>query len=436
LSPNQLGKARIGFLSFVPKINLEDLIYLLILLLLPTQLGRHFWPSFSYISGVRVDYLSPTLYITDVLILLLLFLVFIKSSRNGTLKNIKKQKKLVIHLVLVSIFVIMNIVFSRNPMVAIYGTLKLFEFIFFGIFSFYKIPKVKKEVLVSLFSATVIGESIIGIFQYVKQSSVGGLLYFLGERTFNGQTPGIANISIDGELILRAYGTFSHPNVFAGFLLLFLVLILFNLKLRKIIGALYICALTIGSIALLLTFSRIAIVLWVISVFIFILSKIKMSLFKRVLVSVIILISLIASSIFYTPFYLRFFQSSPTEDSFVIREKLVMKSFEKVKESPIIGAGLNNYFSGFISSENVFLLQPVHNIFLLILVQTGIVGIIYSLWFLYKTCLKVFKKKLLYLKLLFFYIIILGLFDHYFLTLQQGQLLLSFLVGFLWSKND
>jgi len=32
------------------------------LLFLPGQLGKHWWPKWSLISGVRVDWLSPTLY--------------------------------------------------------------------------------------------------------------------------------------------------------------------------------------------------------------------------------------------------------------------------------------------------------------------------------------------------------------------------------------
>ena len=35
-------------------------------LLVPTQLGRHWWPEWSLIWGGRIDYLSPTLYLGDV----------------------------------------------------------------------------------------------------------------------------------------------------------------------------------------------------------------------------------------------------------------------------------------------------------------------------------------------------------------------------------
>jgi hypothetical protein len=37
------------------------------LLLIPTQLGRHFWLKESSVMGARVDYLSIILYLTDII---------------------------------------------------------------------------------------------------------------------------------------------------------------------------------------------------------------------------------------------------------------------------------------------------------------------------------------------------------------------------------
>src|SRR5687767_1088681 len=62
------------------------LLYTLLLLFLPTQLGKHFWPEYSLLSGFRVDYLSPTLYLTDMLVLLLfLQWSFVHRSRFTSL---------------------------------------------------------------------------------------------------------------------------------------------------------------------------------------------------------------------------------------------------------------------------------------------------------------------------------------------------------------
>lgn len=430
----------------VRKTKLEEFIFLLILLLLPTQLGRHFWPNFSYISGVRVDYLSPTIYLTDVLIFVLLILVFIKSFKNSFLKSLKKNRTLAKHLLIITFFIIINIIVSKNILPSLYGAIKLFECIFFALFTFFKIKKIKKETLLAVFSIGVIFESLLSVAQYIKQGSLGGIFYFFGERTFEGLTPGIANVSASGELILRSYGTFSHPNVLAGFLLLILTFILFNLNFKKIITSLYLCAIILGTVALLFTFSRIAILFWTLSVFVYVFSKVphKARLafggksdfkYKFTLLSLLALVALV-SFLFYSPFYLRFIQSSFFEDAVVLREKLIISGFEQFLRNPIIGTGLNNYFLNVVTRGNVFVFQPVHNIFLLVLIQTGIVGFCYFIWILYKTFRSVVKEKSLYLKLIFFYIILIGLFDHYFLTLQQGQLLFAFFMGVFLSRHD
>src|SRR3989338_7356441 len=56
--------------------NFSSFLLFLFILLLPTQLGKHFFFDFSYLSGVRVDYLAPTIYLTDILALLLLIINF------------------------------------------------------------------------------------------------------------------------------------------------------------------------------------------------------------------------------------------------------------------------------------------------------------------------------------------------------------------------
>ncbi|MCK4892131.1 MAG: hypothetical protein KAS78_05680, partial [Candidatus Pacebacteria bacterium] len=40
-----------------------------------------------------------------------------------------------------------------------------------------------------------------------------------GESVIGPQIPGVAKIAVDGEKIIRAYGTFPHPNILGGFLI-------------------------------------------------------------------------------------------------------------------------------------------------------------------------------------------------------------------------
>ena len=433
--PNQSVKEKTGFLSFVRKVNLEKILFFLILLFLPTQFGKHFWPDFSYVSGIRIDYLSPTLYLTDVLISALLILLFIKNLKNGLLNKARKHRTFLIHAFLITIFLVFNILNSENKLAGIYGIIKIAEFTLFSAVTYIMLKKIKIQNLLPFFSISVIVQSIISIAQYIRQESLGGVLYFLGERTFSGQTPGIANLSIDGNLILRPYGTFSHPNVLAGFLLIFLTIILFKTDFRKKIGSICLIALILGSVGLLLSFSRLPILLWILSISVFMYSRFKLSLENKAVV-ILILLAFIFSIAFYSPFYLRFVQSSLFEESFVLREKLFAHGFSIFAKNPLIGAGVNNYLSGFVSLGNTFVIQPVHNVFMLVLIQTGIIGFAGLLFFIYRICVSVFKKKSIYIKLIFAYVLIIGSFDHYFLTLQQGQLMLAFIIGLTLSKNE
>ena len=84
--------------------------------------------------------------------------------------------------------------------------------------------------------------------------------------------------------------------------------------------------------------------------------------------------------------------------------------------------------------------QPVHNIFMLMLTELGILGLMLGLWFFVFAILKLYerrkrlltkqrlqKKRLLLCALLI--IAFIGLFDHYWLSLHQGLAILTLFFG-------
>ncbi len=411
----------------------EQTIFYLLILFLPTQLGFHFWPDFSYVYGLRIDYLSPTIYLTDILILLLLITFLIKwflYKKKINFNSFKKNNWLFVWLFLI----ISGIIISRTPLLGAYGLLKLLEFIFFGIYTAKILSNknvFKKTVL--FLAIGVIFEGLLSVGQFYNQSSLNGLFYFLGERTFSGQTIGIANASLNGQLVLRPYATFSHPNVLASFLLLSLVFIYFAPKYkRKII---YYLAFVIGLISLMLTMSRIAIILCLLLIFLFVIKK---SLKKETLILLLIIFLVIITS----PLRFRFIGIGFDDLAITQRYELMQASLLIIKNNFIIGTGINNYFihlADCLTVQKEFFLQPVHNIFLLIAMQTGFFGLVFFMWYLKKTIYfikeKTKDKKVVLAKtILFCLILTLGFFDHYFLTIQQGQLLFSLTFGFLWSE--
>lgn len=519
----------------------KPLFYLLVFFL-PTQLGKHYWPTFSVVQGIRVDYLSPTIYFTDVLIVLL-FLVWLLSQLKCLIGKGEVKKRIPplpkegsgrifgpVMYALFVVFLIGNISLSGNFLNGLYHVIKFFEFSFVAYY-LATVVKTKKTlaVITLLLSAGVVAESLLAIAQYVHQGSLGGLFYFFGERTFTSQTPGIANAAINGQLILRPYATFSHPNVLAGYLVVCLIHILFfvashiqsvrqaqtvqnpektpgpprgSMRIKglqvssfrlnrekgrvaafKSVGKAFgryefviivalLLSLILGTIALFLTLSRVAIVLWtgviVLSGFFWAFRFFwrkqqslrdvssrrpkgwnKLSFFGKhwsLLIGGVLSGLMVLLYFFFPPLPIRFSQTSLSEESVVQREVLIIASEKMVARSPLLGVGLGNFLPVLATIQKPLTLgvylQPVHNIFLLIFAETGIVGLGIFLWFQAKTYNQLvisirFSERQNYASRHFYTaflvmltsILILGLLDHYFLTLQQGQLLFAVVIG-------
>jgi len=371
---------------------MHELFFKLLLVLLPTQLGYHTWPARAMVLGRRVDFLSPTLYLTDILIFLIILFWLIKnkfSIFNFSVKGGSASGRQ--FSILIFVFATINIFFATNRMVAAYAWLKIVEYSLLGFYIYYTKPK--WNTMIQYLSIGVLYSSLIAIGQFIFQHSLG--LWIFGERTFSNQTPGIAQFDFRG-LWLRAYATFPHPNVLGGFLAILLPLILFKLK-----SSFYkITTIVFGIIAITLTFSRSA---WIAFALGFALQK------RKLLLPFVVFAIFIVSTL------------GVRDESVVVRQELNNSAITMFRESPIVGKGMGNFLvelPNHLVSRQIYFLQPVHNIFLLILSETGIIG--FTLFFL---ILWRFKKPMLII------IIFLGFIDHYFLTLQQGQLLLTILLS-------
>lgn len=125
--------------------------------------------------------------------------------------------------------------------------------------------------------------------------------------------------------------------------------------------------------------------------------------------------------------------------SFQRRMVLNRAAWEMVRSSPLFGVGLNNFIPRlpefWRSVEAIRFLQPVHNIYLLVGAELGVFGGIGVIGGIGKTILKVYKEKRWPVFWALMAIFLLGLFDHYWLTLQQNQLLLAIILGLAWKQE-
>ena len=394
---------------------INKILFFLFLLLLPTQLGKHFFLDFSYLSGVRVDYLAPTVYLTDIIV----FLLTVVNLRI-ILKFFKNKKVLMSLLLLV-----INIWLSRLPIISFYWFIKIIEFLI--IFSLAKkilVTLKEKYILVALLISGSF-ELFLSLIQLINKHSVQGVFYYFGERLLSLSTPGVAKASIQNIEFLRPYGTFSHPNSLAGFFLLLYFFVLTYKKFNRYLALKYLY-LFISSILVFISFSKVAIVSFLILTTCYSIFNTKLScrLCKIARVLILFILSLI-------------FLSASTDPLTVNKRIELMKnSVTIIMRYPIFGVGFGSYLieqAKFSSRFYLFFNQPVHNIFLLFISEMGLIigGLL-----LYRLIDQLIQRRLTKGQwLLIFVIIFTGFFDHYWLTLQQNFLLMGLVMGVILSQT-
>lgn len=400
------------------------LLYTLIFLI-PTQLGMHFFIPESYISGIRIDYLAPTLYMTDlvIIILALITLYSILQTKKRTILT-KKIQILFYNKLVMGIFclVCINIIFSIEPILSLYKYLKLFEcIVLFFLIRSAQIP-INNVLRIILFSALL--QLVLVIQQIFHHGSVQGIWYFFGERSFDLGTPGIAKISLQGIEMLRGYGTFSHPNSLAGFYLLLYGFVLFYKPFQKhaLLQKLFFAT---SSLLIFFSFSKIAII----GFLGFTIYKILHDKSNCVICRLSqIILPIVLASIFLS--------GGGDPDSMGKRFWLMMSSIQIIKENILGGVGFGNYLisqSKFSIPYSYFFLQPVHNIFLLAIAELGIPLVFFIFYFLFQILKQVWKSPAI--RVVFIIILFTGMFDHYWLTLQQNILLIPVVFGLLQSEK-
>lgn len=283
------------------------------------------------------------------------------------------------------VIMVANILVSSYLVASVYRWVKITEMILLGLVVInYKKYKVF-DYFVKPLSYSVIIACILGLLQFINKESIGGLFYFFGERSFNFSNPGISP---------RPYSFFPHPNAFAGFLLVFGIYLLkykskFNLRHFWMLTVLVV-------INLILTNSL------------------------NVYIALILLLIISHKSLMFGFVSLDFLGRSITH-----RVELINSSIQMVKENFWFGVGLNNFIPSLVKHSKTFLnsweLQPVHNIFLLVFSELGIVGLL-------SFCVLVFSL-LVPNAYPLIAVLITGLSDHYWFTLQQNILLFTFVLA-------
>jgi hypothetical protein len=387
--------------------NFHTAMMILFLTLLPTQLGRHFFLPFSYISGVRIDYLAPTIYLTDIIAF-----IIILFNIKPILKSLYRKE-----VAIIALLCFLNIVLAYSPAVALYRIVKIFE-----IYALYIAMKRSTLSPQNILGSFIIGAAVewtLAMMQFMTKHSVQGIFYLLGERYFTLSTPDIAKIVFNGVEFLRPYGTFSHPNSMSGFYLLIYAFVL-TAPYFKPYPFLKNTLVLFCSLIILLTCSKITIIVFVLLTAYYLLQKgvINCTLCKYGRIIGLIVVSAV------------FLSGKGDPVTIEKRITLMQNAATILWQRPLFGNGLGNYIyaqAQFPIKQAYFFLQPVHNIFLLFFTEAGLIlggFIVYYLW-------KLVKRSHYYPHFVIplAAIILTGLLDHYWLTLQQNWLLLPVIFG-------
>lgn len=414
--------------------------------LLPVQLSYHLWPAFARVSGFRIDYLSPSLFLTDLTVIALLITWFFSLTSPTHRQRILHVLGLPWGAGLLILFSI-NIFFSFIPQLSLVHSLHLLELYFFARYII-TTADLDLSFMLSFLKYAILYTALIGIFQFAIQSSLNGYVWWLGERTFTVSTPGIATVTLDNQLYLRAYSTFSHPNSFAGFLLVSLVLVygqflFFQMNFKDHWHTRDLFILISGITALVLTFSRTALLtlvflglIAIVKIFFRYSFKIDVIfagfaslLFPATLLSIPSLYQLTAIN------FLEKFLNTLSVQQRIIQYRYTLHLFASYA---ITGVGFDNYIPALTRLPNfrpsVNLLQPVHNLPWLAFAEVGLIGLIFCLITGYYLFRRHFPQQTTQDKSFIvaaIAILATSATDHYWYTLQQNQLLAILVIALL-----
>ncbi|MDP4001413.1 MAG: O-antigen ligase family protein [bacterium] len=444
---------RAGVKHFIKTAKLHEVLFYLFVFLIPIQTRILYNPEKGYIDWYFSYHLGFFLYLSDIVFITLIVVWFLiekpvfnpPATQSGERAGIKlRSNRLILALFALILVTLFHV---KRLDIGIYETIKWLEVLLlvWYISSMFHKKHVFQVTLSILFISGVF-QGILAISQFHVQHGLS--LSFLGEYIAPICTSGLATINVMGSKIIRAYGTFPHPNVLGAFLTLSLIngyyLVSRASKYTKLLIGLGIILIIS---AVFLTFSRAA---WFTSgaVSLVFLGYYLKSYFKKhdsKLNLVILLTAIVVScgTIYFT--YNDLLVSRATEDinttAISSRSFFNKNGLEIFYKSPLLGVGVGNYV---VVAKDSFDLeswqyQPPHNIFIFLAAELGILGVALFIIILIEILKKAWEQKnflafTLFTTMIIF--ILLSNFDHYFVTIQQGRLMFFTVLGLLIATQN
>lgn len=283
------------------------------------------------------------------------------------------------------------------------------------------------EILAAAFWSSAIIQSLIGLYQFFGQY-IGANKWF-GLAYQSAGELGSSVIELSNERWLRAYGSFGSPNGLGIYLAVaFIVgLLLYEkvaTKFRPLVtfGQLFIIA------GLTVSFSRgawLAALAGLVIIGVGSIRRKSFSLFSKQIAGAVGVVLVFVFAL-WSLFSVRLTSDARLEvRSVQERSSQYHEAIKIFRKTPFFGVGLKNYTFVANQSGQLPLRQPVHNVYLLVLTELGIVGLIWLAWL--ARCIKYYLLSTMLP--LIAALAVAGLFDHYLWSFYSGFMLVGLVVG-------
>lgn len=421
-------------------------LFYVTIFLLPIQ------TRYIFNEDVVLEYWRWSVYGIDILVVLLMIMSFFGNQKINSQKTDNKKLFHCCITTLLIIYSFASIIWAPDKLISLYKSLIILEAIALA----WIITKtnISRASLSIAFISGVVFQAGVGIWQFVTQEVIG--FKWLGIASHVPETLGVSVVEFGDERWLRAYGALPHPNILGGFLVIGILFMLgYVLNEKEIIvskiwikrNILVYTSLVVMAVGLFVTFSRSAwLALFVgISVMTVIVVRSKESQKVEYAKAVFVfLISLFLISFLYWPIVnARLTGGSRLEvKSKIERISSIKDGWEIIQNNWVLGVGAGNYTKELkrkYPNQQIHFYQPVHNTWLLILAEHGIIGFGLILFL----CFYVFmflKKKNSEISEASWAVscslLIITLFDHYLFSIHAGLLFTGFVIGLIFLDQN
>lgn len=293
------------------------------------------------------------------------------------------------------------------------------------------VHSVSRSEVMRWFVYSLIPQIALGLLQYVTQMVFGAS--WLGMAMQDPRQLGVSVLEFGPFRLLRAYGGFPHPNIFAGWLGMGLIasFVLAWESVKKWEAFWFILLSAFFSVALMVTYSRsawIAVFFSLIFCLLFLWKQDKT--WSQFGLVALFAIAVSSSVLVYSEHEFVF-------SRFDVQGRLEQKSVQERKSGygeawnvflrrPFLGYGPNADLVAASTEEKTNApVQSVHNVFVLALIDLGLIGVVILSFFVWSGR-RIFVQGLPFV----LFLVIVGLFDHYLWSYWSGQVLLALLILF------